>query len=138
MPRILAIDYGKKRCGIAVTDELQIIATGLDTIETPKLLQFLAQYFIENQVEEIVLGQPMRMHGEVGELEVDILKFIDQFKTAHPQVPVKRHNEIFTSKMASRTIFEAGVKKKKRQEKGLIDKVSAAILLQSYMEAKGF
>ncbi len=137
MPRILAIDYGMKRTGIAVTDELQIIATSLDTVETPKLFEFLGKYLSENNVQEIVVGLPMRMHGEVGQLETKIQKFISKFKEKHPTIPVFRQDESFTSKMASQVIFESGAKKKKRRDKSLIDKVSATIILQSFMESKG-
>lgn len=138
MPRILAIDYGMKRTGIAVTDELQIIATALDTVETSKLFEFLEKYLSENKVQEIVVGLPMRMHGEVGQLETEIQKFISKFIEKHPTIPVFRQDESFTSKMASQAIFQSGAKKKKRQDKSLIDKVSATIILQSYMESKGF
>lgn len=138
MPRILAIDYGMKRTGIAVTDELQIIATALDTVETSKLFEFLGKYLSENNVQEIVVGLPMRMHGEVGQLETEIQKFISKFIEKHPTIPVFRQDESFTSKMASQAIFQSGAKKKKRQDKSLIDKVSATIILQSYMETKGF
>lgn len=136
MPRIIAIDFGMKRTGIAVTDELQIIATALETVETKKLMDFLSKYISENNVQEIVVGLPMRMHGEVGQLETEIQKFISKFKKNHPNLPVFRQDESFTSKMASQAIFESGVKKKKRQDKSLIDKVSATIILQSYMESK--
>lgn len=136
MSRILAIDFGMKRTGIAVTDELQIIATALETVETKKLLDFLKKYISENHVQEIVVGLPMRMHGEVGELEIEIQKFISKFQKNHPDLPVFRQDESFTSKMAAQAIFESGVKKKKRQDKSLIDKVSATIILQSYMESK--
>jgi putative Holliday junction resolvase len=138
MPRIIAIDYGMKRTGIAVTDELQIIATALDTVETSKLIPFLEKYFSENNIQEIVVGLPMRMHGEVGQLETEIQKFISTFKEKFPNIPVFRQDESFTSKMASQTIFDAGIKKKKRRDKSLIDKVSATIILQSYMENKDF
>lgn len=136
MPRIIAIDFGMKRTGIAVTDELQIIATALETVETKKLMDFLSKYISENNVQEIVVGLPMRTHGEVGQLETEIQKFISKFKKNHPNLPVFRQDESFTSKMASQAIFESGVKKKKRQDKSLIDKVSATIILQSYMESK--
>lgn len=136
MPRIIAIDYGTKRTGIAVTDELQIIATALDTVETKVLMKFLTEYINKNTVQEIVVGLPMRMHGEVGQLEPEIQKFITEFQKNHPTIPVHRYNETFTSKMASQTIFDTGIKKKKRQDKSLIDKVSATIILQSYMESK--
>jgi putative Holliday junction resolvase len=138
MPRIIAIDYGMKRTGIAVTDELQIIATALDTIETAKLFPFLEKYFAENNIQEIVIGLPMRMHGEVGQLEVEIQKFIEKLKEKFPTIPIFRQDESFTSKMASQAIFNSGIKKKKRQDKSLIDKVSATIILQSYMSSKGF
>lgn len=138
MPRIIAIDYGMKRTGIAVTDELQIIATALDTIETSKLFPFLEKYFSENNIQEIVVGLPMRMHGEVGQLEEEIQKFIGKLKEKFPNIPILRQDESFTSKMASQAIFESGLKKKKRQDKALIDKVSATIILQSYMSSKGF
>lgn len=137
MSRILALDFGTKRTGIAVTDELQIIATGLDSIETKKLHDFLNKYLTENKVQEIVIGLPVRMHGQIGELEKDIQKFIEKFSKNHPEIPVFRENEIFTSKIASQTILQSGAKKKKRRDKGLIDKVSATIILQSYMETKG-
>lgn len=136
MPRIIAIDYGTKRCGVAVTDELQIIATALETVDNAKLLDFLDQYIAQNNVQEIVVGLPIRMHGEVGQLEVDIQQFIQQFQKNHPQIPVFRENEMFTSKLASQAIFHSGLKKKKRQDKSLIDKVSATIILQSYMASK--
>lgn len=138
MARIIAIDYGMKRTGIAVTDELQIIATALDTIETSKLIEFLDKYIAQNSIQEMVVGLPMRMHGEVGQLEVEIQKFIQKFQEKNPCIPIFRQDESFTSKMASQAIFESGIKKKKRQEKGLIDKVSATIILQSYMDSKGF
>src|SRR5690606_39410966 len=99
MPRILAIDYGMKRTGIAVTDELQIIATALDTVETSKLFEFLEKYLSENNVQEIVVGLPMRMHGEVGQLETEIQKFISKFKEKHPTIP---RSEEHTSELQSR------------------------------------
>ncbi|MET3731031.1 Holliday junction resolvase RuvX [Moheibacter stercoris] len=136
MPRIIAIDYGMKRTGIAVTDDLQIIATALDTVDTKVLFPFLEKYFAENTIQEIVVGLPMRMHGEVGQLEVEIQKFISTLQEKFPSIPIFRQDESFTSKMASQAIFHSGAKKKKRQEKGLIDRVSATIILQSYMENK--
>ena len=100
MPRIIAIDYGMKRTGIAVTDELQIIATALDTVETSKLLDFLNSYISQNDIQEFVVGLPMRMHGEVGQLEVEIQKFIQKLTNKHPSIPIFRQDESFTSKMA--------------------------------------
>lgn len=136
MPRILAVDYGMKRTGLAVTDELQIIASPLDTVETTKLFDFLEKYFSANTVQEIVVGQPVKMHGEEGSVEPEIQKFIQKFNAKFPAIPVFRQDERFTSLMASRAILDSGVKKKKRQEKGLIDKVSAALILQGYMERR--
>lgn len=136
MGQILAIDYGKKRCGIAITDDLQIIASGLDTIDTAGLLEYLRQYFLKNQVEAIVVGQPMDLRGNMSEVETDILAFIDEFRKSFPTIKVERFDERFTSKMASFFINQSGKNKKKRQEKGLIDKVSATLILQQYLEYK--
>lgn len=138
MSRIIAIDYGTKRTGIAVTDELQIIATALETVETSELFAFLDRYISQNSIQELVVGLPMRMHGEVGQLEVEIQKFLNKFKAKHPLIPIFRQDESFTSKMASQAIFDSGVKKMKRRDKSLIDKVSATIILQSYMESNNF
>ncbi|MFA5619443.1 MAG: Holliday junction resolvase RuvX [Weeksellaceae bacterium] len=136
MPRIIAIDYGKKRTGIAVTDELQIIATGLTTVETQDLFDFLGKYIAENPIQEIVVGQPVRMHGEIGQLETDIQLFIQKFQEKFPEIPVFRENESLTSKMASQAIFNSGAKKKQRKDKALVDKISAVLILQSYMNSR--
>ncbi|WP_313375815.1 Holliday junction resolvase RuvX [Chishuiella sp.] len=136
MARILALDYGGKRTGIAVTDELQIIASPLDTIETSKLLEFLKQYIAKENVSDIVIGLSVRFSGELNEIENKILPFIEKFSTEFPAIKVHRENEMFTSKMASRAMFEGGMKKKKRQEKGMVDKVSAVIILQSFLSHK--
>lgn len=136
MSQILAIDYGKARCGIAVTDDMQIIASGLDTVPTKDIFVFLKKYFIENKVEQIVVGLPTDLKGNLNEVEVHILKFIEKFKAEFPMVAVARFDERFTSKMASFFISQSGKSKKKREEKGLIDKVSATIILQNYLEQK--
>lgn len=136
MGQILAIDYGKARTGIAVTDDLQIIASGLTTVETPKLLDFLKQYFSENQVDEIVIGLPKDLRGNMSEIETEIQKFIAEFERDFPHKKINRLDERFTSKMASFFISQSGKNKKQRQEKGLIDKVSATILLQNFLEQK--
>ncbi len=136
MSQILAIDYGRARCGIAVTDDMQIIASGLDTVPTKDIFVFLKKYFIENVVEQIVVGLPTDLQGNLNDVEVHILKFIDQFKSEFPTVEVDRFDERFTSKMASFFISQSGKTKKKREEKGLIDKVSATIILQNYLEQK--
>ena len=136
MGQILAIDYGKKRCGLAVTDDLQIIASGLDTVDTSVLLEYLKKYFIQNQVDKIVIGLPIDLRGNISEVESDILKFIEEFQNIFPEIGVERFDERFTSKIASYFISQSGKNKKQRQEKGLIDKVSATLILQQYLEQK--
>lgn len=136
MGQILAIDYGKKRCGIATTDDLQIIASGLATIETTELIEFLREYFAQNNVDEIVVGQPVDLRGNMSEVETDILKTIEQIKKEFPMMIIERSDERFTSKIASYFISQSGKNKKQRQEKGLIDKVSATLILQQYLEQK--
>lgn len=136
MAQILAIDYGKARCGIAATDDFQIIASGLPTVETKNIFIFLTKYFSENIVESIVVGLPTDLKGNLNEIEVNILKFLEKFKIDFPQIMVHRFDERFTSKMASFFISQSGKSKKKREEKGLIDKVSATIILQNFLEQK--
>jgi putative Holliday junction resolvase len=136
MGQILAIDYGKARCGIAATDDMQIIASGLDTVQTQSLMEFLKKYFSENRVDDIVVGFPTDLKGNISEIETDILKFIENFKKEFSDIPVHRLDERFTSKMASFFISQSGKSKKQRQEKGLIDKVSATIILQNFLEQR--
>lgn len=136
MGQILAIDYGKARTGIAVTDDLQIIASGLTTVETPKLVEFLKKYFSENIVDEIVIGLPTDLKGNMSEIETEIQKFISIFEKEFSGKKINRLDERFTSKMASFFISQSGKNKKQRQKKGLIDKVSATILLQNFLEQK--
>jgi len=134
MGRIVAIDYGQKRTGIAVTDELKIIATGLTTIRSMDVLTFLKDYTRQNLVECIVVGEPKQMNYSNSGSSVYIEPFVRTLKAAFPEIPVDRVDERFTSLIASRTIREAGLKKKARQDKALVDTVSATIILQSYME----
>ena len=136
MGQILAIDYGKARTGIAVTDDMQIIASGLTTVETPKLVDFLKTYFSENKVDEIVIGLPTDLKGNMSDIETEIQKFISIFEKDFPEKKINRLDERFTSKMASFVISQSGKSKKQRQEKGLIDKVSATILLQNFLDQK--
>lgn len=136
MGKILAIDYGKVRCGIAETDDMQIIASGLETVETKNIFAFLKKYFVENNVESVVIGLPTDLKGNISEIENEILVFIEKFKTEFPAIEVYRFDERFTSKMASFFISQSGKNKKKREEKGLIDKVSATIILQNFLEQK--
>lgn len=136
MGQILAIDYGKVRTGIAVTDDMQIIASGLTTVETPKLIDFLKKYFSENSVDEVVIGLPTDLKGNMSDIETEIQKFILVFDKEFPDKKINRLDERFTSKMASFFISQSGKNKKQRQEKGLIDKVSATILLQNFLDQK--
>ncbi|WP_299228813.1 Holliday junction resolvase RuvX [uncultured Psychroserpens sp.] len=133
MPRILAIDYGTKRTGIAVTDELQIIASGLTTVETKDIIDFLKVYTTEESVELILVGEPKQMNYDASESEASILKFLDKLKKACPEIPIKRVDERFTSKMAFQTMIDSGLKKNQRKNKALIDEISATIILQSYL-----
>ncbi len=136
MARILAIDFGTKRTGIAVTDELQIIASGLTTVETPQLLSFLKEYCSKEPVETIVMGEPKRMNNEASESEVHIQKFLEKLAAAIPAIPVERVDERFTSKMAFQSMIDGGLKKKQRANKALIDEISATIILQTYLDGK--
>lgn len=136
MGQILAIDYGKKRCGLAATDDLQMIASGLESVDTAVLSNYLRKYFSQNQVEGVVVGQPIDLRGNMSEVEADILQFIEAFKKEFPTVAVERFDERFTSKIASYFISQSGKNRKQRQEKGLIDKVSATLILQQYLEQK--
>ncbi len=136
MGRIMALDFGGKRTGIAVTDEMQIIATPIDTIDTKELFNFLETYFAQEKVSEIVIGLPVKLSGELNPIEDEIQKFIVKFKQTYPQIPIHRENEMFTSKMASQTQISGGMKKKDRQAKGSLDKISATIILQSFLSKK--
>lgn len=133
LSRILAIDFGEKRTGIAVTDELQIIASGLTTVVTEELISFLENYFKEEDVELVIIGEPKRMNNENSTVEISILEFIKKFESKFPNMPIKRIDERFTSKMAFQTMIDGGLKRKQRKDKGLIDKISATIILQSYL-----
>ena len=136
MARIMAIDYGRKRCGIAVTDPLQIIANSLTTVATKDLLTFILDYVKKENVETIVIGEPKDMQNNPSESSRYIEPFIGQLKKALPEMIIKRHDERFTSKMAFQTMIDAGLGKKQRQNKSLVDTISATIILQSYMEAE--
>ncbi|MDG1397245.1 MAG: Holliday junction resolvase RuvX [Polaribacter sp.] len=133
MGRILAIDFGKKRTGIAITDQLQIIASGLTTVHTEELIPFLKQYVSKEKVELFVVGKPKQMNNSDSESEVLILPFLKKLAKEIPHIPIKRIDERFTSKMAFQTMIDGGLKKKQRRDKGLIDEISATIILQSYL-----
>ena len=133
MARILAIDFGEKRTGIAVTDELQIIASGLTTVNTTELLFFLKEYNSQEKVDLILIGHPKQMDNSNSESEALILPFIQKLEKLLPQIPMKRVDERFTSKMAFQTMIDGGMKKKQRRNKAMVDEISATIILQSYL-----
>jgi putative Holliday junction resolvase len=134
MPRILSIDYGLKRTGIAVTDPLQLIATGLTTIESPKLLVFLKEYFSREIVESILIGMPRNLDDRETDATSHVKRIIGQLKKEFPAIPVISLDERFTSKMASRAMIEMGMKKKQRRNKAIVDEIAATILLQGFLE----
>mgnify|MGYP002628247056 CR=1 FL=1 len=136
MSRILAIDFGKVRTGIAVTDELQIIASGLTTVATTELIPFLKEYLTKEKVELFLVGLPKQMDNTASESEVLIAPFIEKLENAFKNIPIKRVDERFTSKMAFQTMIDGGMNKKQRQNKSLIDEISATIILQSYLYNK--
>ncbi|MDX1277988.1 Holliday junction resolvase RuvX [Oceanihabitans sediminis] len=136
MKRILALDFGTKRTGIAVTDELQIIASGLTTVPTKELIPFLTDYFKNEKVELVVVGEPKQLNNEVSESEAAIQNFIKKFTASFPEMPMKRVDERFTSKMAFQTMIDSGLNKKQRKNKALVDEISATIILQSYLYSK--
>ncbi len=133
MARIIALDYGVKRTGIAVTDEFQIIASGLATIPTKELIPYLENYFKIENVELVLVGEPKQMDNTASNNEVPIQEFLKKFQERFPTMEMKRVDERFTSKMAVRTMIDSGLKKKKRQNKALLDEISATIILQSYL-----
>jgi putative Holliday junction resolvase len=136
MSRILAIDFGKVRTGLAVTDELQIIASGLTTVNTKDLILYLKTYLGKESVELILVGEPKQKDGSASESEALILPFLKQLDTNFSEIPVKRVDERFTSKMAFQTMIDSGLKKQQRRNKELIDEISATIILQSYLYNK--
>ena len=136
MGRLLAIDYGSKRTGIAVTDELQIIASGLTTVDTKTLMIFLKSYTTKESVDLILIGLPKQMNNELSESEPLILKFIKTLDKELPDIPIHRVDERFTSKMAFQTMIDSGLNKKKRKNKALVDEISATLILQSYLYNK--
>jgi len=132
----MAIDYGTVRTGIAVTDELQIIASGLATVATSELLSFLSQYMQKESVACLVVGQPKQMDNSYSQSEPFILKFIQQVQKAFPELKVERVDERFTSKLAFQSMIDSGMKKGKRRDKAMIDQISATLILQNYLELK--
>jgi len=136
--RILAIDYGQKRTGIAVTDEMQIIASGLTTIASETALDFLKDYFTRERVEKVLIGEPKQMNNDPSQSAPIIEAFVEKFRVHFPEMSVERVDERFTSKMAFQAMIDGGLKKKQRQNKALIDEISATIMLQDYLSRKRF
>ncbi|KGK28791.1 Holliday junction resolvase RuvX [Cellulophaga sp. E6(2014)] len=133
MARIVALDFGKVRTGIAVTDELQLIASGLSSVATKELIDFLKNYIATESVECIVVGEPKQMNNQVSESEALILPFLEKLKASFPAMRIERQDERFTSKMAFQTMIDSGLKKKQRRDKALVDEISATIILQAYL-----
>lgn len=136
MGRVLALDYGSKRTGIAITDELQLIASGLTTVATSKLMDFLKKYIASEKVDLVLVGEPKQKDGTHSNIEVEIQKFLKKFSETFPDLEVKRIDERYTSKMAFQTMIDSGLKKKQRQNKALVDEISATIILQEYLYNK--
>jgi putative Holliday junction resolvase len=133
MGRVIALDFGKVRTGIAVTDELQLIASGLTTVLTKDLLTYLKEYFSKENVDKIVVGEPKQMNNEASESELLIAPFLEKLSNVFPKMPIERQDERFTSKMAFQTMIDSGLKKKQRRDKALVDEISATIILQAYL-----
>ena len=132
--RIIALDYGKVRTGIAVTDTLKLIASGLTTVSTSKLFDFLSDYLQKEEIDTLVVGEPRQMQDKPSESESYIAKFLNEFKKRYPGIKVERQDERFTSKLALQSMIEGGMKKKKRRDKALVDEISATLILQAYLE----
>lgn len=136
MARIVSIDYGKKRTGLAVTDPLQIIPGGLATVSTSTLFEFLSDYVQKEQVERIVIGEPRQPNGQPSENLARVQQFVNRWRKAMPQIPIEYYDERFTSVLAHQTMLDAGLKKKGRQDKALVDEISATIILEDYMRSR--
>ena len=136
MGKILAIDFGERRCGIAITDVLQLIASGLMTVETEKVKVFLNELVVKEEIETIVIGKSKRMSGEDSKIERHIKPFIEYLKKQYPTITIEREDERLTSQEAVSAMIKGGMKKKDRQNKAMIDQISATIILQRYLERK--
>ena len=136
MARILSIDYGRKRTGLAVTDPLQIIAGGLATVSTSELFDWLQAYIQREQVERIVIGEPRQPNGEPSENLQRVQQFVNRWRKAHPELPIDYYDERFTSVLAHRAMLDGGLRKKARQDKALVDEISATIILEDYLRSR--
>ncbi len=138
MSRILSIDYGRKRTGLAVTDPLQLIAGGLATVATSELFDWLQAYIAREQVERIVIGEPRQPNGQPSENLARVQQFVNRWRKAVPHIPIEYYDERFTSVLAHQAMLAGGLKKKARQDKALVDEISATIILEDYLRAKKF
>ena len=136
MARILSIDYGKKRTGLAVTDPLQIIAGGLATVSTSELFDYLQQYVARETVERIVIGEPRQPNGQPSENLARVQQFVNRWRKQRPDIPIEYYDERFTSVLAHQAMLDAGLKKKTRQDKALVDEISATIILEDYLRSR--
>ncbi len=136
MARILAIDYGKKRTGLAVSDPLQLIAGGLETVPTQELFDYLQKYVAKEAVERIVIGEPLQPNGQPSENLARVQQFVNRWRNAMPQIPIEFYDERFTSVLAHQAMLQGGLKKKARQDKALVDEISATIILEDYMRSR--
>ncbi len=136
LARILSVDYGRKRTGLAVTDPLQIIANGLATVSTSELFSWLQSYIAKEDVERIVIGEPRQLNGEPSENLARVQQFVNRWRKAVPNIPIEYYDERFTSALAHQTMLEGGLRKKARQNKALVDEISATIILQDYMRSR--
>ena len=136
MARILSIDYGKKRTGLAVSDPLQLIAGGLATVATHELWDYLQQYVVREQVERIVIGEPRQPNGQPSENLARVQQFVNRWRKAMPQIPVEYYDERYTSVLAHQAMLDAGLRKKARQDKALVDEISATIILEDYLRSR--
>jgi putative Holliday junction resolvase len=136
LARILSIDYGKKRTGLAVTDPLQLIAGGLATVSTHELYDYLCNYVARESVERIVIGEPRQLNGQASENLQRVQQFVNRWRKAKPEIPIEYYDERFTSVLAHQAMLDGGLRKKARQDKGLVDEISATIILQDYMRSK--
>ena len=136
MARILSIDYGQKRTGLAVTDPLQLIAGGLATVSTSELFDWLKAYLAKEAVERIIIGEPKQPNGQPSENLARVQQFVNRWKKAMPEVPIEYYDERFTSVLAHQAMIDGGLKKKARRDKALVDEISATIILEDYLRAK--
>ena len=136
MARILSIDYGKKRTGLAVSDPLQLIAGGLATVATHELFDYLTQYVAREQVERIVIGEPRQPNGQPSENLARVQQFVNRWRKQRPDISIEYYDERFTSVLAHQAMFDAGLKKKTRQDKALVDEISATIILEDYLRSR--